>query len=223
MANANTSSFDDKLKLFVTSINSLKGNNKTPSWIKPFLDSIKTFATDVAAHVDQLQATVEVSKHVSSTLEESVKSLTYELDDLQQYSRRTCLLIHGVAEEEKENVEAKVFDVVNKDVKANLADTDVSRTHRLGKKRSDGKPRPIIVRFLSYRQRKQVFDRKKALKGKKIVITENLTKLRYSLLNKCKDHFGKENVWSFDGRICCKSGDNKLTFTNASELEEFLS
>ena len=184
---------------------------------------MKTFANDVATHVEQLHSTTEVSKQVSTQLEASVKSLTNELDDLQQYSRRTCLLIHGVAEEEAENVEAKVFDVINKEVKADLEIKDVSRTHRLGKKRTDNKPRPIIVRFLSYRQRKQVFDKKKALNGKKMVITENLTKSRYALLQKCKDFFEKENVWTYDGRICCKYNERKLVFTNIGEFEEFCS
>ena len=225
MASSGVSSpkFDDKLKSFVQTLNSIKSNNKTPNWIKPLLDSMKTFATDVATHVEQLHSTTEVSKRVSSQLEASVKSLTDDLDDLQQYSRRTCLLIHGVAEEESENVEAKVFDVIKKEVKADLETKDVSRTHRLGKKRTDNKPRPIIVRFLSYRQRKQVFDKKKALKGKKIVITENLTKSRYTLLQKCKDFFEKENVWTYDGRICCKHNEKKLVFTNIGEFEDFCS
>ena len=220
-ATSTTPTFNDKLNVFVQNINTLRGNNKTPGWIKPFLDSMRTFATDVANQFDVLNAAAEVSKNVSAKLEKEVKSLNYELDDQQQYSRRTCLLIHGVQEEDKENVEAKVLDVVNKDVQANLEVKDVSRTHRLGKKRNDGKPRPIIVRFLSYRQRKQVFDKKRALKGKKIVITENLTKSRYSLLQSCKEHFGKEHVWSYDGRICVKIDDRKYTFTNMDEFEEF--
>ena len=46
----------------------------------------------------------------------------------------------------------------------------------------------------------EVFKNKKNLRGKKIVITESLTKMRYQLLQKAKTKFDG-NVWSSEGRI----------------------
>ena len=110
--------------------------------------------------------------------------------------------------------------IVNGQLEANLKTDDIARTHRIRK--PDGKPRPVIVRFLSYRQRAKVFALKKKLKGSRTVITENLTKQRYSLLQRCNDEFDKKNVWSYDGRINVKVDNEIKTFTNKEELELFL-
>ena len=150
------------------------------------------------------------------------------MDEQQQYSRRTCLLVHGIKEKEGtaketvEEVEEKVREVFENKVKVKLDVKDISRTHRLGKKRDAGKPRPIIVRFLSYRQRHQIFVAKKNLKGSRITVTENLTKKRYQLLQECIKHFEKENVWSLDGRVYINTGEGKKVFTKMDELSEYL-
>ena len=62
-------------------------------------------------------------------------------------------------------------------------------------------PRPIIARFISYRQRKQIYDAKKKLKGQKTLVTESLTKSRYELFKQCRESFGVKNTWTVDGRV----------------------
>ena len=48
------------------------------------------------------------------------------------------------------------------------AEVDIERTHRKRKPRDVGqKSRPIIVKFVRYNDRKNVFNRNKKLKGKK--------------------------------------------------------
>ena len=49
--------------------------------------------------------------------------------------------------------------------------------------------------------RSKVYRSKKNLKGKNVFITENLTKLRMGLQKKAIEDYGKENVWSMEGRI----------------------
>ena len=112
------------------------------------------------------------------------------------------------------------MDVIQNKLETDVKKEDISRSHRLGKRNNDrnkGKPRPIIMRFLSYRQRKKVFDAKKKLRGQKILITENLTKKRYLLLQKWFEHYGKKCVWTLDGRIFCKQGEDVTVFTNEQE------
>ena len=144
------------------------------------------------------------------------------LDDQQLYSRRTCLLLHGVNEEKKEDVEKKMMNVLENNLQAGLSINKISRTHRLGKIKDDGKPRPIIIRFLSYRQRKKVFDLKKNLKGQKILITENLTTKQYTLLQKCIEEFRIKEVWSIDGRLNCNTKNGRKVFTTVDKLSDFL-
>lgn len=150
-------------------------------------------------------------------LQSELDALQEELDDLQQYSRRTCLLFHGIKEEEEKNVEESVRKVIKDNVQAKLDEKNIGRCHRLGRKVGD-KPRPVIVRFLSYRQRKLVFDKKRNMKGTRMGITENLTKKRYQ---RCVQEFGKGNCWTLDGRIFAKTDDEKKVFTMMSELDLF--
>ena len=142
------------------------------------------------------------------------------IDDLEQYSRRNCLIVHGIEEKQNENTDDIIVDLIQNKLKTDVKKEEIARTHRLGKRnqRGEGKPRPIITRFISYRQRKKVFDSKKQLKGLKLLVTENLTKKRYSLLQKCFDRYGKKCVWSLDGRIFCKEGDDVLVFTNEEDF-----
>ena len=79
------------------------------------------------------------------------------MDDIEQYSRRNCLKFSWIHEEKNENTDKSILNIVNKIV---LKDSDtmldlsrIDRTHRVGPERNDGKPRDIIVKFLSYRDR----------------------------------------------------------------------
>ena len=70
-------------------------------------------------------------------------------------------------------------------MEAGISIQDIERAHRLGKQLSensfserDKKSRSIIIKFASYRKRREVFRHKKKLKGSGLVIAENLTKKR---------------------------------------------
>ena len=213
---------------FVKAFEEAGKNKHVPAWFKPFITTIRNFNEDLVTYVDAMESKLVVSGTVSETLKKQVKDLQDDLDEQQQYSRRTCLLVHGIKEKEGtaketvEEVEEKVREVFENKVKVKLDVKDISRTHRLGKKRDAGKPRPVIVRFLSYRQRHQIFVAKKNLKGSRITVTENLTKRRYQLLQECIKHFEKENVWSLDGRVYVNTNDGKKIFTKMDELTTFL-
>ena len=82
-----------------------------------------------------------------------------KLEDQLQYSRRNCLLVHGIEEETKEKTSDKVVKIFNKILK-------LSRNTRSNKKKS----RPIIVKFISYSDRKDVFPIKENSKVKALVL-----------------------------------------------------
>ena len=106
------STFEDQLKQYVNTITELSKNNSLPKWIKPFLENFKSFGNHLSTHlkmmeskIDMLEGKVSVQKAVADSLVEdrdrlvsSVAALEDELDEQQQYSRRTCLLVHGVEE-----------------------------------------------------------------------------------------------------------------------------
>ena len=68
------------------------------------------------------------------------------------------------------------------------------------------------------RKRMEVFRNKKNLKGKKINITESLTAMRVSLLERAKGKYGFRNVWTPEGRILTSIDGKIMEITSKSEL-----
>ena len=103
-------------------------------------------------------------------------------DDQQQYSRRNCLLFYGVKEESSKDTDNIVTEICAEKLRLEVDKSIIGRSHRIGPKKKDQKPGPIIVKFYSYRDRSKVFYNKKLLKGSEVTITESLTKTRMDLL-----------------------------------------
>ena len=77
----------------------------------------------------------------------------------------------------------------------------------MGKPRDIGqKSRPIIIKFVRYNDRKNIFNRKKKLKGKHIAATESLTATRIKKLKETRGIYDFKNVWTSGGKILCKDG-----------------
>ena len=139
-----------------------------------------------------------------SFLKERIDLLEKKSDDSEQYSRRNCLLVHGVEEQEQENTDNFVLNVIKEHLDIELSVKDFDRSRRIGKSNFKSKRRPIIVKFISYNDRRAIFNNKKRLKGTGISITESLTAERMRQLKSARDRFGFNNVWSIDGRIMYK-------------------
>uniref|UniRef100_A0A8D9AYW8 Uncharacterized protein n=1 Tax=Cacopsylla melanoneura TaxID=428564 RepID=A0A8D9AYW8_9HEMI len=146
-------------------------------------------------------------------------------DAAEAYSRRNCLLLFGLKEDAKneEEVEKLVLQVFQSKLQLDIQMGDIDRAHRLGRVKDAGKPRPIIVKFVSYRARRLCFSNKSKLKGEQISIGESLTKKRLAILNKARDTYGVVNCWTSDGKILVKEEvdgvPRRHVFTTMEQLE----
>ena len=66
-----------------------------------------------------------------SDLNISVKYLENQLDRQKQYSRRNCILIHGITETQDEKTDDISLCTINEYLKFELAEKQLDRTHRL--------------------------------------------------------------------------------------------
>ena len=102
---------------------------------------------------------------IVATLQNELKSATMKVQDLEkkmerqeQYSRRNCILIHGLKEEIDESTDDRVLKLFREELNEDVLLADLDRTHRIGKKSdSSSKPRPFIVKFARYNIREKVF------------------------------------------------------------------
>ena len=122
------------------------------------------------------------------TLKDEMKSMAKSLDRQHQYSRRNCILLHGVQEPPNEDTDDSAIDICETELGVKIEKNSLDRSHRIGKpKEGNEKPRAIIVKFTRYHDRNRVFSEKKKLKGKKIAITESLTRERMDKLKEVKE------------------------------------
>lgn len=140
------------------------------------------------------------------TILTSISTLSKKVDQNEQHSRNECLLLHGVPEhqgtKESPDQSKELFcKNITNHLGFGMQPSYIKRAHRLGQRRSNGKPRPIIVRFYDPDLRNIIFSKKKECKNKGISITESLTRTRMQKKGEAENKYGSENVWTREGRI----------------------
>ena len=177
-------------------------------------------------------------------LQNQIDYLKIKLDDQEQYSRRTNLKISGIKDQSREeNTDDLVLDVINnlilKHQGVSLNYSPIGRTHRVGpppttRTSTKNRPRDIIIRFISYRDRDLVFRNKKNLKSfnerqspdRRLYENEALTQRRASLYKKTRDLLTNKkikNCWTHDGKILVKSlAEKTVQITDEKDLEQLL-
>ena len=128
-----------------------------------------------------------------------------------QYSVRNCLLFHGIKEEKDEDTDSIIINIVKEEMDIDILPNDLDRSHRTGNPKAKKKERPIIVKFVRYNLRHNIFKNKKLLNRKGVSITESLTKDRMAKLNEARETYGFRNVWTSDGKIFFKDKKNPST------------
>ena len=107
--------------------------------------------------------------------------------------------MQGIAEINDGNTDNLVLQTINEKL-----DVDIDRSHRIGRKKDEQRSKPTIVKLTRYNTRKNVFARKKKLKGTGVSTTESLTAKRMRQLNKAREEHSFTNVWTTDCSILFK-------------------
>ena len=70
-------------------------------------------------------------------------------------------------ENSNEDMDKLVLNIINNDLEINLMEVAIDRTHRIGEPKKKRKTaRSIIAKFVRHYDRKEVFSKKKHVKGK---------------------------------------------------------
>ena len=169
--------------------NLISGNFKiTMEEIKKSQDEIKNLGKEIGKEICELRSSLEFTENV---LEEKVKKLEErcenmetelqefynnqivynKLVDVEDRSRRCNLRIDGVTEKKGETWEQCEEEIQNifKE-KLGLENINIERAQRSKGKTNSNKPRTIVCKLLSYKQKKEVLKNAKKLKGSNIFI-----------------------------------------------------
>ena len=182
---------------------------------------LRTAKQELVSHIDDLKGEVRALRASLAERDEKIEALNQEVrqlrdnsDALEQYGRRSSLRISGIPEEEEEDSTAVVVSLANEVLELDppLQPTDIDISHRLRKPRNarQGIPAPIIVRFMTRKDRYRVISERKKLKNYnedkqiKVYINEDLTTTKAQLFAKVrklhKNQFFKQ-VWTFNGNV----------------------
>ena len=73
-----------------------------------------------------------------------------QVDQQAQYTRRNCLLFHGIIEEKDKDTDSIIINTVKEETDLEILPNDLDRSHRIGNPKTKKKERPIIVEFERY-------------------------------------------------------------------------
>ena len=117
--------------------------------LNELINSNQTKIAKLDEEFTKLKNNLALKDKAIAGLEDDNYRLSQEVDDLEQYTRRTNVRIYGVAEQPEENTGNLAVDFFKSELNVDVASNDISRSHRVGKK-CGAKPRPIIVQFTKH-------------------------------------------------------------------------
>lgn len=206
------------------------------------LESLETENNKLKKEVSSLKKAVREAEDEIADLNDDLDGVKSDLgsainqiDDLEQYTRKHNLEIHGIPESSEENLADKIIKL-GKVLNVHIANSDIDICHRMATRRPNGGPRPIIVRFKSYRAKGELYKAKKHLKSvslsnyfhnaEAVYINENLTNYRRELfakVRKFKKNNNRHSAWTIDGKIFVRKSqsDQVQRVYEADDLNNF--
>ena len=163
--------------------------------------SIKGNSMEKQEDLKHMQNNLDKIQHIVDSAIERISAVEKRVDDLEQYGKFNCLIIHGcenvpdLKPGKISEIEKYVGNIINTSLQfeSPLQVQDLDIAHPLLSK----KETPIIFKFLRKTQRNQTYGKKGLLKGTKMIITESLTKRRLQLLERTRIAFNNCPVWSW--------------------------
>ncbi|XP_063387057.1 uncharacterized protein LOC134673048 [Cydia fagiglandana] len=135
------------------------------------------------------------------TLQKQVDVVTRQVDQIETRSRRSMLLVHGIAEAESEDTTVLVVNALQA-TRDDLAAAHIKRSRRLGARSGrDKKPRVVLVEFKDTAIRDDVWFNKVELKGSGVTLGEFLTKPRHAAFMEARERFGVRSCWTWNGDV----------------------
>lgn len=194
-----------------------------PDFISTLAKSIaEVLSVEFKDRISNLEQRVDNLEIRNQELLGGYSELIKYTDSLEQYSRRSNIRIFGVPEasgQQVENTTDVVLNLFSEKLSITMNTASIDRCHRL-RSNMPNKPRPIIVKFMSYRDKHIIFSAKKKFKSTPIVVREDLTPARAKLLHSVIERAQAKNVWTLDGNIFAFVNDRKVKITSKGDLDQ---
>ena len=144
------------------------------------LFDLAKFVKFMTSKFDEVEKDQKETEKIINNLKGEVSSPSEKLGKMeksaqQQYSRRNCLLLHGIEETKDEDTDDIVLEVFNNDMDLNISKTALDRSHRIGNPKSKKTSRQSSLNLFDIiYDRRDLFMNKKCLNAKGKSITGSL-------------------------------------------------
>lgn len=171
--------------------------------------------------VEEIEKSVKKLQRDDLILNKNTILLKYEIDRLDQKSRREMLRVSGLAVDREENMDRIIFNALSAACPS-LDQRDIVSINRIGRGQN------ILVKVNSQRNKELIIAGRKALRAipelNKIFIAEDLTVLRYKMLKYLKNSEKTQNVHSKHGKIYCqlKQDNSIVSFETPEDIFKHL-
>jgi len=226
----------------------LSDTKVTDALSKAFERKLSSIESTLATLVNDLRVRderIEQLEIENATLRAELQHQTERIDDLESYTRRDNLIIHGLPETYATALRptdgaSSAADALNSapdlgeesmfikfchdKLRVPITPQDISICHRLKKNANNDKVRPLIVRFVSRKARSAVLGARKTLRDQRahVYINEHLSPAANKLFAEARK-LAKNKVisgaWSWNGQIYVKLLNSQIKLvTNFAEL-----
>ncbi|XP_077501509.1 uncharacterized protein LOC144112558 [Amblyomma americanum] len=230
-----------EIRRMLAEVLTIKEKLETLETIKITVDDIEKSVELMSTKYDEVIARMEkqsadisdlgkrVEKLETKLKEGEIKQLKREVNNLEQYSRRQNLEIHGLQKHNNENLLEKLNLLANDLDLPPLSESDVEAIHRLPTRKDENnvdKVAPVLVRFASRVVRDKWLAKKKELRDadSKIFLNENLTTHNKKLLWLMKTKATEKEykfAWVKNGKLFVRRNarDKIINITTIEDLE----
>lgn len=135
---------------------------------------------DLIKKNDKIESESLIACAETKIMQGKLAEMTEKADYLEGQIRRNNLVVDGIPETQNESwkeVEDKVKYVIKEKLHLDSSQMVIERAHRTGNPSgySEKRPRPIMVKFLRYKDKMAVLGKTKDLKGTNIYVNEDYT------------------------------------------------
>nr|CAI5841198.1 unnamed protein product [Callosobruchus analis]CAI5848245.1 unnamed protein product [Callosobruchus analis] len=216
----------DEIKGTVShTINSILNEEYVKQLVEKVTDSIvKTLERRIAHIEEKLEKIIKENSTVITDIKEEAAILKSEnefllrkFDDIDQKGRCNSLRIFNLKESEGENLSNEVTQLVNSKLGIKIKDGDIITCIRVGEKRGN-RPRGVLLKLDNMELRRNIYSKKKMLKGSGVVIKEDLSDYRLKLMDAAIEKTSFRRVWSFNGNIFVLHNNKKMRIKSKEDL-----
>lgn len=143
--------------------------------------------------ITALEGRITACEEQMSVVAGTIRTLSAKIDDLENRSRRSNLIVYGIPEivnESNESLDSFVTEKILKEI-LEVQSAGFERIHRLGKK-MENKTRPVIFKLFDFRDKAKILKNCYKLKGTIYAISEDFSRpvqeIRKKLWNSAKEN-----------------------------------